>query len=82
MSTRASLTPASRASQENECFKSELRRTQGQFLQVDRDNNFLLERLMRYETFESSSSDSEATDSSDNEADATTVKSEPQPSKR
>ena len=69
--------------QENECFKSELRRTQGQYLQVDRDNNFLLERLMQHENFESSSSDSEATDSSDNETEATvTVKTEPQPSKR
>lgn len=70
--------------QENECFQSELRKSQGEFLQVTRDNDFLLERLMQYENFEGASTDSDATDSSDDESHtaSTTVKSETSSRKR
>ncbi|XP_035227380.1 uncharacterized protein LOC118199596 [Stegodyphus dumicola] len=52
---------------ENECFQEELKKAQRKLLKVSRDKSFLLDRLLRYETVESSSSDSEATVSSDSD---------------
>lgn len=67
---------------ENECFKAELRRIQGEFLQVHRDNEYLLDRLMQFENFESSSSDSEATESSEDEKVSSVSETKPEPGKR
>ena len=52
---------------ENECFQEELKKAQRKLLKVSRDKSFLLDRLLKYENVESSSSDSEATVSSDSD---------------
>ncbi|XP_054710672.1 uncharacterized protein LOC129220298 isoform X2 [Uloborus diversus] len=52
---------------ENECFQEELKKAQRKLLKVSRDKSFLLDRLLRYENVDSSSSDSEATVSSDSD---------------
>ncbi|GIX90650.1 INO80 complex subunit E [Caerostris extrusa] len=54
---------------ENESFQEELKKAQRKLLKVSRDKSFLLDRLLRYETVESSSSDSEATVSSDSDSE-------------
>ncbi|XP_076363124.1 uncharacterized protein LOC143253320 isoform X1 [Tachypleus tridentatus] len=54
---------------ENECFQEELRKAQRKLLKVSRDKSFLLDRLLEHEKVESSSSDSEATVSSDSEVE-------------
>ncbi|XP_015908649.2 transforming growth factor beta regulator 1 [Parasteatoda tepidariorum] len=54
---------------ENECFQDELKKSQRKLLKVSRDKSFLLDRLLRYETVESSSTDSEATVSSDSDSE-------------
>lgn len=54
---------------ENECFQDELKKAQRKFLKVSRDKSFLLDRLLQYETVETSSSDSDATVSSDSEVE-------------
>ncbi|XP_074854548.1 INO80 complex subunit E isoform X1 [Carettochelys insculpta] len=51
---------------EQECFQEELRKAQRKLLKVSRDKSFLLDRLLRYETVDEESSDSEATASSEN----------------
>ncbi|XP_044755252.1 uncharacterized protein LOC123314190 [Coccinella septempunctata] len=50
---------------ENEAFRQALRQSQKKLLNVTRDRNFLLDRLMLHEKMENSSSDSEETESSD-----------------
>lgn len=50
---------------EQECFIDELKKSQRKLLKVSRDRSFLLDRLLQYEHFEDSSSDSESTASSD-----------------
>lgn len=55
------------ARQENECYQSELKKAQREFLAVSRDKNFLLDRLLQYEQIGTSSSDSESTDASGSE---------------
>lgn len=67
--------------QENECYQDELKRSQRQFLQVSRDKNFLLERLLQFENVDSTTSDSEGTDSSDSGAE-TKPKAEQSSNKR
>lgn len=62
---------------ENECFNNALRQNQKRLLEVTRDRSFLLNRLILYEKPENSSSDSEETESSEDEA-----KCEPAPKKR
>ncbi|GIY74475.1 INO80 complex subunit E [Caerostris darwini] len=54
---------------ENESFQEELKKAQRKLLKVSRDKSFLLDRLLRYETVESTSSDSEATVSSDSDSE-------------
>ncbi|PRD26334.1 UNVERIFIED_CONTAM: Ino80e [Trichonephila clavipes] len=55
---------------ENESFQEELKKAQRKLLKVSRDkSSFLLDRLLKYETVESSSSDSEATVSSDSDSE-------------
>ncbi|KAF8764357.1 INO80 complex subunit E like protein [Argiope bruennichi] len=65
---------------ENESFQEELKKAQRKLLKVPREKkvktfnfkfplSFLLDRLLRYETVESSSSDSEATVSSDSDSE-------------
>ena len=56
--------------QENESFQTQLRQVQGELLQVTKDNDFLLERLMQYENNHDSDGleeDPDATDSSGDE---------------
>ncbi|XP_074595805.1 INO80 complex subunit E [Brevipalpus obovatus] len=50
---------------ENECLQEELRTCQRKMLDMRRDNFFLLEKLLKYEDIKPSSSDSDATESSD-----------------
>ncbi|XP_061189748.1 uncharacterized protein LOC133197647 isoform X2 [Saccostrea echinata] len=57
---------------EQECFLEELRKAQGKLLKVSRDKSFLLDRLLQYEKVDDSSGDSDATASSDSEADGHT----------
>ncbi|EEC00712.1 conserved hypothetical protein [Ixodes scapularis] len=52
---------------ENECFQEELRKAQRKLLKVTRDKSFLLDQILQYESIDSSSSDSDATVSSDSE---------------
>jgi len=52
---------------ENECFQEALRNNQRKMLKVSRDRTFLLDRLLKYEKVEVSSSDGEETESSDDE---------------
>ncbi|KAJ8312351.1 hypothetical protein KUTeg_009724 [Tegillarca granosa] len=54
---------------EQECFLEELRKAQRKLLKVSRDRSFLLDRLLEYEKIDESSGDSDATASSDSEAD-------------
>lgn len=55
--------------QENECFQDELRKSQRKLLKVERDKAFLLDRLLQFEHVDDSSSDSDATLTSDSDAD-------------
>uniref|UniRef100_T1J6I1 INO80 complex subunit E N-terminal domain-containing protein n=1 Tax=Strigamia maritima TaxID=126957 RepID=T1J6I1_STRMM len=57
---------------ENECFQEELRKGQRKLLKV-----FLLDRLLQYERVEDSSSDSDATVSSDSEVDIHKLEGQP-----
>lgn len=50
---------------ENECFQDELRKAQHNFVSISRDKSFLLDRILKYEKPQGHSSDSEATESSD-----------------
>nr|CAD7458978.1 unnamed protein product [Timema tahoe] len=61
---------------EHECFQETLRKTRRSLLKVSRDRSFLLDQLLQYEKVDMSSSDSEETESSDDEA------SRPEPAKR
>jgi len=65
---------------ENECFQEELKKAQRKLLKVSRDKSFLLDRLLQYERVEDSSSDSDATVSSDSDVD--THKADGQPVKK
>jgi len=56
---------------EQECFLEELKKSQRKLLKVSRDKSFLLDRLLQYETVDSSSSDSDATASSDSDTEQT-----------
>ncbi|XP_037936601.1 uncharacterized protein LOC119670420 [Teleopsis dalmanni] len=53
---------------ENESFQEALRVNQRRLLKIDRDSTFLLERLLMYEKPENTSSESEETESSDDDA--------------
>lgn len=55
---------------ENECFQDELRKAQYNFVSISRDKSFLLDRILNYEKPQGPSSDSEATESSDEDDDA------------
>ncbi|XP_074650984.1 uncharacterized protein LOC141905830 isoform X2 [Tubulanus polymorphus] len=57
---------------EQECFAEELRKVQRKLLCVARDRSFLLDRLLQYEKIDESSSDSDATDSSDSDGETRT----------
>ncbi|CAK1580274.1 unnamed protein product [Parnassius mnemosyne] len=50
---------------ENECFQDALRSSQKRLLKVCRDRSYLLDRLLQYEKYDSTTSDSEDTESSD-----------------
>ncbi|KAG1695586.1 INO80 complex subunit E [Nymphon striatum] len=52
---------------ENECFQDNLRNCQRKLLKVERDKAFLLDRLLQYEHADDSSSDSDATLSSESD---------------
>lgn len=52
---------------ENECFQDELRKAQHNFVSISRDKSFLLDRILKFEKPQGHSSDSEATESSDEE---------------
>ncbi|KAL5016684.1 hypothetical protein ScPMuIL_006273 [Solemya velum] len=54
---------------EQECFLEELRKAQRKLLKISRDRSFLLDRLLQYEKVDESSGDSDATASSDSEAE-------------
>lgn len=53
---------------ENECFQQALRSVQKKLLAVSRDRNFLIDRLLLYEKTENTTSESDETESSDEEA--------------
>ncbi|KAL0272498.1 UNVERIFIED_CONTAM: hypothetical protein PYX00_005439 [Menopon gallinae] len=55
---------------ENECFQDELRKAQHNFVSISRDKSFLLDRILKYEKPQGPSSDSEATESSDEDEEA------------
>lgn len=59
---------------ENESFQEELQRAQRKLLKVNQDKSFLLDRLLEYEKLDDTSSDSDATISSDSELDNVTLK--------
>uniref|UniRef100_UPI003590188A INO80 complex subunit E n=1 Tax=Myxine glutinosa TaxID=7769 RepID=UPI003590188A len=54
---------------EQECFQDELRKAQRKLLKVSRDKSFLLDRLLQYENMDDTSTDSEATLSSDGDTE-------------
>lgn len=54
---------------EHECFLEDLRKAQRKLLKVSRDKSFLLDRLLQYEKVEDSSTDSEATASSESDSE-------------
>lgn len=54
---------------EQECFLEELRKAQRKLLKVAKDRSFLLDRLMQYEKIDDTSGDSDATASSDSDAE-------------
>lgn len=58
---------------ENECFQDELRKAQHNFVSISRDKSFLLDRILKYEKPQGHSSDSEATESSDEEEEASKI---------
>ncbi|XP_015783939.1 INO80 complex subunit E isoform X3 [Tetranychus urticae] len=50
---------------ENEYYQEELRKYQKELLIINRDKNFLMDKLLQYENISTSSSDSDDTDSSE-----------------
>ncbi|KAG8202023.1 hypothetical protein JTE90_010394 [Oedothorax gibbosus] len=54
---------------ENESFQEELRKSQRKLLRISRDKSFLLDRIMKFENVESSTTDSDATVSSDTDGE-------------
>ncbi|XP_075914733.1 INO80 complex subunit E [Petromyzon marinus] len=67
---------------EQETFQDELRKAQRKLLKVSRDKSFLLDRLLQYETLEDSSTDSDATASSENSEGETQRAGDAPPSKK
>ncbi|CAM9115837.1 unnamed protein product [Lampetra fluviatilis] len=67
---------------EQESFQDELRKAQRKLLKVSRDKSFLLDRLLQYETLEDSSTDSDATASSENSEGETQRAGDAPPSKK
>lgn len=63
---------------ENETFQDELRKAQHNFVSISRDKNFLLDRILKYEKPQGPSSDSEATESSDEDEETKTAMVAPQ----
>ncbi|XP_053208117.1 nuclear pore complex protein DDB_G0274915-like [Panonychus citri] len=60
---------------ENECFQEELRKCQKELIAIKCDEYFLLDKLLKYEDIQStSSSDSDATDYSESEIDVKPLK--------
>lgn len=49
-----------RSVKENECYQEELRNSQRHLLKLSRDKNFLLDRLLNYESAEEPSEESDA----------------------
>ncbi|KAI6174867.1 INO80 complex subunit E [Aphelenchoides bicaudatus] len=60
---------------ENECYQEELRNSQRHLLKLSRDKNFLLDRLLNYESADEASEDSDA------DSDAT-IEEKPKPKKK